>query len=198
VLYRANSNFRATWRGTENEKNNKYMNQEKNKTTGTKPPYGLGYLGLFPFVGFFVGIGLTFYGIVKYKDKKLTIIGIACMLFSVVVYASIYYIGFKSEAGRRGWETHAQMQLNTLVRHIEFFKLENGHFPDSLPQLGVPFIWDPIQPIRSGRNRQFNFKNLGDRYLLFSSGRDGIPNTDDDIFPEVNPNSKNIGWVRNP
>lgn len=50
--------------------------QNTNNTKKTTPPYKLGYLGLFPFVGFFIGIGLTLYGIFRYKDRKLTAIGI--------------------------------------------------------------------------------------------------------------------------
>lgn len=50
--------------------------QNTNNTKKTTPPYKLGYLGLFPFVGFFTGIGLTLYGIFRYKDRKLTAIGI--------------------------------------------------------------------------------------------------------------------------
>ena len=178
------------------------MNQEKNETQKIKPPYGLGYLGLFPFVGFFVGIGLTLYGIIKYKDKKLTIIGIACMIFSVIVYSAIYYHGFVSDSGKKGWEVFAQRDLNTLVIHIEFYKLQNGHYPDSLQQLRCDYVSVSIQDItqstKDGKRPYYNYKNLGDRYLLFSSGTDGIPNTDDDIFPKINPNNKNIGWTKEP
>lgn len=161
--------------------------EEKNKSS--EPPYGLGFLGLIPLVGFFVGIGLTFYGIIKYKDKKLIVIGIACMIFTVILYSTLFYVGFKSDFGKKGWECHAQMELNTLVKHIEFYKLENGQYPDSLQQLErndeFVFIWDPTQSAKTN----YNYKNLDDKYLLFSSGTDGIPNTDDDIFPNVKSNT---------
>ena len=177
------------------------MNIEAKKDS-FKPPYGLGLLGLIPLVGFFVGIGLTLYGIIKYKDKKLIIIGIACMAFTVIAYSTLFYVGFKSDFGNNGWEKHAQMQLNTLVKHVEYYKLENGTYPDSLQQLEneneFVFIFDPTQPMKKGENRYYNYKNLGDKYLLFSSGKDGISNTEDDIFPEVNPNNENIGWTKNP
>ena len=55
---------------------------EKKKS---KPPYLLGLLGIIPLVGFFVGLGLTMYGIFKYKDKLLIRIGMICMIFTVVV-----------------------------------------------------------------------------------------------------------------
>ena len=174
------------------------MNQEVKKES-IKPPYGLGFLGLIPLVGFFVGIGLTLYGIIKYKDKKLIIIGIACMIFTVIVYSTLFYVGFKSDFGKKGWEVHAQMQLNSLVKHIEFYKLEHGQYPDSLQQLKSNnefiFMTDPTQSIKNG-GKYYNYKNLGDKYLLFSSGVDGVPNTEDDIFPEVNSNNENIGWTK--
>ena len=175
------------------------MNQEVKKNI-SKPPYLLGILGLIPLVGFFVGVGLTLYGIIKYKDKKLIIIGIACMIFTVIVYSTIFYVGFHSNIGKKGWEISAQMHLNTLIKHIEYYKLENGKYPDSLQQLRSDdefiFMTDPTQSIKIGKVSYYNYKNLGDKYLLFSSGTDGIPNTEDDIFPQVDTNNKNIGYFR--
>jgi len=174
------------------------MNQDVKKNS-SKPPYLLGYFGLIPLVGFFVGFGLLLYGIIKYKDKKLIIIGIACMIFTVIVYSTLFYVGFQSDIGKKSWETHAQMQLNTLIKNIEYYKLENGKYPDSLQQLErnneFIFMTDPTQPIRKG-GVYYNYKNLGNKYLLFSSGTDGIPNTEDDIFPQVDTNNKNIGYYR--
>jgi hypothetical protein len=75
--------------------------EDKTNVKKTTPPYKLGYLGLFPLVGFFVGIGLTLYGIFRYKDQKLTIIGIACMLFTVSAYSALFYIGYSSDIGKK-------------------------------------------------------------------------------------------------
>ncbi len=174
--------------------------KEQNTIKNSKPPYLLGILGLIPLVGFFVGVGLTLYGIFKYKDKILIIIGIVCMIFTVAVYFSLYYLGFKSEFGKKSWEQHAQIELNSLIKDIEFYKLEHGVYPDSLKQLEKEndfiFIIDPTQSNQKGKNNYYNYKNLGDKYLLFSSGSDGIPYSADDIFPEIQPTNKNIGWIR--
>ena len=120
------------------------------------------------------------------------------MVFTVIVYSTLFYVGFKSEFGKKGWETHVQMQLNTLIKHIEYYKLENGVYPDSLQQFKSMnefiSITDPTQSLGT----YYNYKNLGDKYLLFSSGKDRIPNTEDDIFPEINSNYENIGWTKNP
>lgn len=166
------------------------------KPTVSRPPYLLGLLGLIPLVGFFVGVGLILYGALKYKDRKLIFIGIACVLFTIIVYTSLFYIGFRSEFGRKGWAVHAQMELNTLVKHVEFYKLENGKYPESLKQLENDkefiFLTDPTQSFGT----YYNYKNLGEKYLLFSSGVDRIPNTADDIYPQVNTANKKIGWTR--
>jgi len=181
------------------------MNQEVKKE-GPKPLYELGFLGLIPIVGFFVGFGLTLCGIVKYKDKKLIIIGIACMvvpiIFTAIVFSTLFYAGFKSDSGKNLWGQHAQMDLNALVKEIEFYKLEHGQYPDSLQQLDIKdefvVIWDPTQSMKNGKTKYFNYKNLGNKYLLFSSGVDGIPNTDDDIFPKIESINDNIGWTKEP
>jgi cell division protein FtsB len=163
----------------------------------TTPPYKLGYLGLFPLVGFFVGIGLTLYGIFRYKDRKLTVIGIACMLFTIVAYSTLFYFGYSSGLGKKGWETHAQIQLNGLIKDIEYYKLQNGKYPDSLKQLEsqneMVFIHDPTQS--ELRNDYYNYKNLGENYMLFSSGSDQTQNTLDDLYPQIK-NLKNIGWIK--
>jgi predicted PurR-regulated permease PerM len=54
-----------------------------------KPPYLLGLLCLIPLVGAFVGLGLLLLGLLKYKDKWLSIIGAAGILFTVLVYSML-------------------------------------------------------------------------------------------------------------
>lgn len=181
--------------------NQKFPDIKNENTNLSKPPYLLGLLGFIPLAGFFVGIGLLLYGIIKYKDKKLILIGIFCITFTVLIYSSLYYIGFVSDLGKSGWDKHAEMELTTLVKHIEFYKIENGKYPDSLQQLEnkneIIFLEDPtqIQKQKKNKTNYFNYKNLGDKYLLFSSGNDGIPNTKDDIYPKIKSN-KNIGWIK--
>ena len=87
--------------------------------------------------------------------------------------------------------------MNSLIRDIEFYKLKNGFYPDSLTQLenDMLFLFDPIQTTQNGVNIYYNFENLGDTYLLFSSGIDGVPHTADDIFPQSDLND-NLGWVQ--
>ena len=57
----------------------------------SKPPYLLGLLGFIPLVGAFVGMGLFLYGLIKYKDKWLMLIGIGGIAFSVVIYSTLFW-----------------------------------------------------------------------------------------------------------
>ena len=91
------------------------------------------------------------------------------------------------------------MQLNSLVKNIEFYKLQNGVYPDSLKQLliddKVAPIHDPIAGMKSKRDNYFNYRKVNDNYTLFSSGPDGIPNTKDDLYPIIIINdSSRIGF----
>ena len=171
----------------------------ENKTQ-SGAPYLLGLLGFIPLVGFFVGIGLLLYGIIKYKDKKLIAIGAFCMLFTVVAYSSLFYFGFKSDIGKQSWAKMSQQNLNALVGSIEYYKFKNGHYPDVLQELvskdEVVIIFDTLQSVENRKNVNFNYKKLGNEYSLYSSGMDGIANTADDFYPEIDPKDKNIGWVK--
>nr|WP_294942071.1 hypothetical protein [uncultured Mucilaginibacter sp.] len=158
-----------------------------------RPPYLLGLLGFIPLVGAFVGLGLMFYGIFSYRSKALTGIGLACILFTVLIYSSLFaYTG--SNDVKKGFVPIVHDQLNSLVKNIEFFKIQYGNYPDSLPQLskddGTVFIVDPLQAISKSENPYYRYKRVGDGYYLSSNGVDGEAGTQDDIYP-VPPKLKN-------
>ena len=105
--------------------NPKNVSKEMNK-----PSYLLGLLGFIPLVGFFVGIGLTLYGLIKYKDKKLVIIGVFCMLFTVFVYSFMIFGLDKFSKVKESWAELSQHQINELVKDVEYYKLQNGKYPE--------------------------------------------------------------------
>jgi hypothetical protein len=165
-----------------------------------KPPYLLGLLCLIPLVGAFVGLGLLLYGLLKYKDKWLSIIGAAGIVWTIVVYSSLFYAGTHDAFVKKGFEDISQMQLNSLVKNIEFYKMTHGQYPDSLKQLLDDDKFAPINDAVQGMNTKgdsyYNYKKIGDKYLLFSSGQDGIPNTKDDLFPQITiTDSSKIGLI---
>jgi hypothetical protein len=154
----------------------------------SKPPYWLGLLCLIPLVGAMVGTGLLLYGLLKYKDKWLSIIGAAGIAWTIIVYSTLFYVGTHASVFKKGFADIAQMQLNSLVKNIEFYKLAHGQYPDSLGQLfqddKLAPINDPIQGLKF-KSTYFNYEKVGDKYSLFSSGEDGLPNTKDDLFPQL-------------
>jgi len=151
----------------------------------TRPPYLLGLLGFVPLVGAFVGVGLILYGLIKYNDRKLVLIGVACVLFTVLAYGSLVIIS-KSINFHEGYVPIAKEQLNSLAKNVEFYKIQKGEYPDSLAQLTkedkMLFIYDPVQKPDS-KQPNFRYKKVGKNYYLFSAGVDGVANTGDDIYP---------------
>jgi hypothetical protein len=154
--------------------------------------YGRGWLGLIPLVGGVVGIGLILLGIFKYRDKKLILIGTFALLFTIGVYGSMFYYTFYSDAGGKNVVPITQVWLNDLIKDVEFYKLKNRVYPDSLEQLRnlnnmeLVYIDDPILSRRPrAKLTKFNYHKIGDKYILFSSGLDKIPGTSDDIYPSV-------------
>lgn len=155
----------------------------------SKPPYLLGLLCLIPLIGAFVGLGLLLYGLIKYKDKWLSIIGAAGIIWTIIVYSTLFYAGKHAAVFQQGFENISQMQLNGLVKNIEFYKLQHGQYPDNLKQLLEDDKLAPINDAAQGMNSKgetyYNYEKIGDKYALFSSGQDGIPNTKDDLFPQI-------------
>lgn len=170
-----------------------------NPTTG-RHLYGRGWLGLIPLVGFFVGIWLTTLGLGVYKDKKLVLIGLAAILFTPLVYGSLFYYLRHSDAAPQMQVPFAQGQINDLVKEIEFYKLQKGSYPDSLEQLqpniegSLIFLEDPISSTKGGNPYLYNYKKIGSGYTLFSSGVDKIINTVDDIYPTLS--LEGTGFIR--
>ena len=162
-----------------------------NKESAAKqpPPYLLGLLCFISLVGAFVGLGLLLYGIIKYKDKWLIAIGAFGILFTIAVYSSLFYSMKNASVFQDGFAQISQMQLNSLVQNIEFYKLQSGRYPDRLEQLQVYHqlapIHDAIQSSQMRENANYIYERVGEQYLLFSSGLDGIANTADDLYPQV-------------
>jgi len=160
-----------------------------------KPPYLLGLLGVIPLVGAFVGVALILYGIIKYKDKWLVLIGVGGILFTVLIYGSLFYTANNSKIFKNGFAAIDTVELNTIVKEIEFYKLQTGKYPDSLAQINIKgTLASTSDPLLNGKkNDSFNYHKIGNKYTLFSSGIDQIANTKDDIYPTVD--TTNTGLI---
>jgi len=166
----------------------KRLSTDSESNLAKKPPYLLGLLGIIPLVGALVGFVLILYGLIKYKDKWLVLIGAGGILFTVAIYGSMFYtMGPDSKAFKQGFAKIDSIQLNSLVKEIEFYKIQNGSYPDSLQQLNTKDsftgISDPL--LSRKKNSTYNYHKIGNKYTLFSSGVDEIPNTADDIYPTI-------------
>ena len=92
-----------------------------NRFADNKPPYFMGILCLIPLIGAFVGIALILYGIVKYKDKKLTFIGIGGVLITLFVYFFLFKEMKYGQSSSMAFESIAKNELNTIVKSIQFY-----------------------------------------------------------------------------
>ena len=91
--------------------------------------------------------------------------------------------------------------LNNVVKEIEFYKLQNDSYLDSLEQL-LPndkfvLIYDPLSSRRLRKNAtKFNYKKIGGKYIFYLSCLDRIANTKDDIYPTISlHDSSKIGLI---
>lgn len=157
--------------------------------TQSRPPYLLGLLCLMPLLGAFVGVILLILGIVKYKDKWLTIIGVLGIVLTVGIYSFLFYYMKNGDLSKKGFADISQMQLNSLVKNIEFYNIQHGQYPDNLQQLlqddKLAPIEDAIQMVQQRPVTTYHYQRIGNKYILFSSGQDGIPNNGDDLLPQI-------------
>lgn len=149
------------------------------------PPYLLGLLCLIPVVGFIVGVLLIILGIIHYKDKWLVIIGTLGVCITLYIY--LWHIPdlTKDLNVEQGIEQASQYQLNNVVESIEYYKVINSVYPDSLVQLKNVTIQDPLASHNMNKNTAFNYIKVNNKYKVFSSGKDGIAGTKDDLFPQI-------------
>ena len=159
------------------------------KFNPAKHLYGRGWLGLIPLIGGFVGIGLILLGLFKYRDRKLVIIGIAALSFTVLIYSSIYFYFNYSKQARIEFSVFTQPAMDNLIKNIEFHKTEHGTYPNNLKELvnedKFVQIYDPMPGKSKLNDGEFYYKKVDTKYYLFSSGIDKIPFTSDDIFPST-------------
>ena len=163
-----------------------------------RAPYLKGLWCIIPLIGAFVGAVIVLKGVFKYKDWKYTLIGALGIAWTVALYGSLFIFS-QSAAGRDGFKVFTKDNLNHTVADLELYHLQFGQYPDSLTQLKkieqFPPYFDPMQ--RIGASSYLNYGKVGDKYYLFSSGLDGIPHTEDDLYPTVEiSDSSKIGLIR--
>jgi hypothetical protein len=143
---------------------------------------------------------LIILGIAAYRSWVLIVIGAAGILWSVLIYGSLF-VFMQSNSFSKLMAPDAKQELTNIARELEFYKIENGDYPDSLQQLSKKTRWiftaDPTQLNHLQKTVYFQYAHLGDHYTLFSIGPDGLAHTSDDIFPVI-PDTGRIhyGWIK--
>ena len=163
-------------------------------------PYVIGGLSFIPMIGIIFGLIAIIWGIVKYKKggRGLVIVGTGGILFTIVLYGGLFYFGFVKKGGIYDdlRQKSAKWEVTKLVETIEFYKLQNGHYPESLEVLAKSasknnpaFVHDPTQiNIFDNTSHTYFYYEVienGDAYYLLSVGPDKKPFTADDILPDV-------------
>jgi hypothetical protein len=170
------------------------LNHKSCKGIKKKTPmilYFLGLLCFIPFIGIAMGFVLIGLGTFRFKDKWLNVVGTISLM---VCISFTYYVSQKlNKISKIGdVKSAAQTNMNDLMRNLEIYKMHNGSYPENLKQLQesnvLAKIYDPIQTFGKeieDTGDEFNYKKVGDKYRLFSSGFDGKPHTYDDIYPTL-------------
>jgi Type II secretion system (T2SS), protein G len=166
--------------------------------TGSYIVAGLGFV---PLVGIPFAIAAIVLGLIKLEigGKKLIALGCLGILFTVVLYGGLFYFGFVQRGGiydklRGGL---ARIELTELVKNIEYYKIINGRYPDSLFELQASLgkqtfnsIYDPTQMHSLNfdpKNGTFYYQLTDDKshYYLLGVGADQKPFTSDDLLPDL-------------
>ena len=172
-----------------------------------KFPYVLGGMSFIPLLGVLFGIITIVWGLATKKlgGKRLAAIGAGGILFTIILYGTLFYFGFMQRGGVYDdlRSKLAQTEINSLVQSIEFYKVEHGEYPESLktlqeslPQNSFATVFDPTD-VKFGEPRYFYYERVGeDHYFLRGVGADGQPFTPDDIVPQLSfPPGSKIGLL---
>ena len=182
------------------------MSDNKNNSKNSSL-YWWGIVGFIPVLGAIVGLILTLLGIFKYKDRNLILIGIGCIAFTVILNSIVYFkLVNDPDFFLESTESISQFELNTITKEIEIFKLKKGRYPNSLNELDSSLriegnfvaLNDPLQfGSQNNKSGYFNYYIIGDKYRLFSSGKDKTENTADDIYPNLQSEESNsFGYLK--
>jgi tetratricopeptide (TPR) repeat protein len=168
-------------------------------------PYVIAGLSYIPLIGVIFGIIAAVWGITTAQKgaKKVALIGIGGIAFTLLIYGGLFYFGFVKRGGVYDNLRHdmAKTMLTSLVQTVEFYKLQHENYPATLKDLEKSLdknqlvsVYDPTQ-MRIGEKPSYFYYQLsadGSTYYLFGVGADGKPFTADDILPDVSI-SQNVG-----
>jgi amino acid permease len=80
--------------------------------------YAWGLLQIIPLIGAIVGLVLLIMGF-SYRDRILSVIGALGILFTIAVYASLFYYMGHGKLAQQGFKEISQHDINLLAKQIE-------------------------------------------------------------------------------
>lgn len=151
------------------------------------------FTSFIPNLGFLAGIVFLFIGI-KNNVKKNILWGVFGILFTPLFWFIFISIFENTEMSKKSSIQMSKHQLNQIVKDLTYYKSKNKTFPDILGQLksqnnflndtdylsirSLP--WEKLKP-----EKLYYKKTSDSTYILKSKGIDRIPNTKDDIIPDL-------------
>ena len=146
-----------------------------------------------PFIGIILAfIVLVFAILYNYKRRILMItLSICAIILPILLWIGLFHFLTKNQnkVFSDAYEQFAENNLTTIVKELEYYKIQNDKYPDNLTQIKsqntILTFDDPIQTWSKAENKSFYYEVRDSGYFLFSKGQDGIPFTDDDILPKI-------------
>lgn len=180
----------------------------KNKKLGTIPFVFAG-MSFIPLIGVLFGLFAIGRGLTTKLDggKKLALIGLAGISFTIVIYGGLFYFGIVQRGGIYDnlRAKMAQTDLNSLVQTVEFYKIQHGEYPDSLETLEKSLPKDSVEafmvfdPRGLKGNQYFYYQKVdADHYYLRGVAPDGRPFSPGALVPQVATSGTKIGLLTNP
>ncbi len=172
--------------------------------------YVVAGLSFVPLLGVAFGLAAIIWGLLSSRPGGRTVatMGAAGIAFTVALYGALFYLGFAQRGGLYDdlRAKLAQSNLDASVREIEFYRLSNGNYPDSLEDVktsaghsvAAAELLDPRVMHGQMMPRLFYYKKIdADHYYLRAVGDDGRPFSPGSLGPEISPSAK-LGLVAAP
>jgi len=173
------------------------VKKKANKTSGLAiASLILGILSFFPGLGILIGIIAVILGIValiNVKKEKLKgrgmaiagiILGILGVLFTLLLYGSLFYMLSNPEAGGSFTESRIELSKQLLQQtagSLELYKTNFGNYPENLEELAEnEYFYYPIDHFMNPV--QYTLSADKSSYELRTAGVDKELNTEDDLI----------------
>lgn len=154
------------------------------------------WLAFIPYFGFLFGVIAFFWGLITRKSdgKRVAKIAAIGLTVSLAIYGALFYMNASERSEHYAQERRqlAQVGIDLLAPAIEQYKIQQGHYPESLKALkatlaadSVVSILDPQSGIHANEYKPFFYQLVdAEHYYLRSVGPDEQPFSADDVVPQ--------------